>query len=304
MSSCLITVIIPAYNYASTLERSVSSVVRQLDKYAELILVDDGSTDDTKQLIDVLCEKFPKKFRVFFKKNGGAASARNFGISKAKGTYFVFLDADDEMAENALLSLKNHIQRNPETEFIIGAHYSVLQNGRKKLHIPTKLPVSAFKRVRDYLIAKKISLSNGACAMHRRIFDSICYPEHFRNSEDIPVFAFSLANCKCSNLDTPLVYIHKHHDSLRHDFGITESVGVGLVEEVFSDTYLSQDMQPLKKEYLAQRLLSLFRVAYQAGHNALALSYYCKAIIVDWSVIFKIAYTKKFFISFIKRAKN
>jgi glycosyltransferase involved in cell wall biosynthesis len=304
MSSYLITVIIPAYNYASTLERAVSSVARQLDEHSELIVVDDGSTDNTKQMLHVLQQRFPNKFRAFSKKNGGAASARNFGITKAKGTYFVFLDADDEMAEGALLSLKMHIENNPETEFIVGAHYSVSLDGKKKLHTPIKLSASAFNKVRDYLINKKISLSNGACAMHKRIFENIRYPERFRNSEDIPVFAFALANCKCSNLDSPLAYIYKHKDSLRHHFEITESVGLALVEEVFSQSYLSQDIQSLKSEYMAQRLLSLFRVAYQSGHYALARSYYWRAVIVCWPIIFKIGYTKKFLRTFIKRAKN
>lgn len=295
MSGCLISVIIPTYNYAHTLVRAASSVITQLDSDSELIIVDDGSIDNTKTIIEALHERFPSKFRAFLKKNGGAASARNFGINQAKGRYFVFLDADDAMNNGALEALKAHIQRYPQSEFIIGAHYAIEVNGKTKLHFPTKLPSSAFKRVEDYLINKKISLSNGACAMHKRIFENIRYPEQFRNSEDIPVFAYALANCNCSNLNSPLAYIYKHDDSLRHHFSNTENVGVALVDEVFSNRYLQKDIQSLKSKYMAQRLLSLFRVAYQSGHYALARSYYRQAILVNWRVAFKISYLRKFF---------
>ena len=295
MSARLISVIIPAYNYAHTLERAVSSVISQLDSDSELIIIDDGSTDNTKKIIEAMHERFPIKFKSFSKENGGAASARNFGINKARGEYLVFLDADDEMADGALTALRAHIQQYPQSEFIIGAHYTVDVNGKRKLHLPVKLPSSPFRRVKDYLINKKISLSNGACAMHKRIFDNIRYPEQFRNSEDIPVFTYALANCSCSNLNSPLAYIYKHGDSLRHHFVNTENVGIALVDEVFSNRYLQKDIQLLKPQYMAQRLLSLFRVAYQSGQYDLARSYYRKAVLVNWGVIFKISYFRKFF---------
>lgn len=294
MGACMISVIIPTYNYANTLERALVSVLDQLDEDCELIIIDDGSTDNTKDLVAEWLKKNPNQFRFFQKENGGAASARNFGVTKAKGSYFIFLDADDLMADGAIEALKEHIAKYPKAEFIIGAHYSVSANNRKKLHVPNKLPSSAFKRVKYYLIDKKISLSNGACAMHRRIFDNIQYPEQFKNSEDISVFTYALANCNCVNLNKPMAYIYKHHDSLRHDFDKTEDVGLALVDEVFSNRYVTKDIQILKSQYMAQRLLSLFRVAYESGRYTLARSYYKKAFIVNWKIVFKFNYLKKF----------
>lgn len=294
MRACMISVIIPTYNYANTLERALVSVIGQLDEDCELIIIDDGSTDNTKQRIEEWLKKFPNQFRFFQKENGGAASARNFGVTKAKGAYLVFLDADDLMADGALEALKSHVVKYPKAEFIIGAHYSVGANNRKKLHIPPKLPISSFNRVKFYLIDKKISLSNGACAMHRRIFDTIQYPEQFKNSEDIPVFTYALANCNCVNLNKPMAYIYKHDDSLRHDFDKTEDVGIALVDEVFSNLYMTEDIRFLKSQYMAQRLLSLFRVAYESGRYTVARSYYKKALMINWKIIFKVNYLKKF----------
>ena len=94
----LISVVIPAYNYAATLPRAVESVLVQLDEAsAELIVIDDGSTDDTPVIIEALLAARPQ-FRSLRKENGGAASVRNRGIREARGTYLIFLDADDELA--------------------------------------------------------------------------------------------------------------------------------------------------------------------------------------------------------------
>jgi glycosyltransferase involved in cell wall biosynthesis len=300
MATCMISVIIPTYNYAHTLERALYSVVTQLDENCELIIIDDGSTDNTRFLVEGWLKKLPNQFRFFQKENGGAASARNFGVSKSNGLYLVFLDADDLMADGALEALKAQIIKYPKAEFIIGAHYSVSANNRKKLHLPYKLPVSAFTRVKYYLIDKKISLSNGAWAMHRCIFDNIKYPEQFKNSEDIPVFTYALANCNCVNLNKAMAHIYKHNDSLRHDFDKTEDVGITLVDEVFNSLYISEEIQALKSQYKAQRLLSLFRVAYESGRYTLARSYYKKACITNWKVVFKISYTKKILKTLIK----
>ena len=135
--------------------------------------------------------------------------------------------------------------------------------------------------------------------MHRCIFDNIKYPEKFKNSEDIPVFTYALANCNCVNLNKPMAYIYKHDDSLRHDFDKTEDVGVALVDEVFNSLYISEEIQALKSQYMAQRLLSLFRVAYQSRQYTLARSYYWQAILLDWCAIFKINYLRKFLRSFV-----
>jgi glycosyltransferase involved in cell wall biosynthesis len=86
-----VSVIIPTYNRADFIEDAVESVLCQTYKDYEIIIVDDGSTDSTK---DVL-QKFHNKIRYIYKNNGGEASARNTGIKHAQGEYIAFLDSDD-----------------------------------------------------------------------------------------------------------------------------------------------------------------------------------------------------------------
>lgn len=89
-----VSVIIPAFNAEQTIINSLNSVlVQQFEENFEIIVVDDGSKDRTKDKIEPLLQN--GKVHYFFQENGGAASARNYGIKKAKGKYIGFLDADD-----------------------------------------------------------------------------------------------------------------------------------------------------------------------------------------------------------------
>ncbi len=300
MPKLLFSVIIPTYNYGHTLKRAVLSVSNQLDKDVELIVIDDGSTDHTTEIINQLKIELSLKIKFFHKPNGGLAATRNFGISKASGDYLVFLDADDEMAEGAISAMRSHLASNPESMMLIGAHYSVFVSGRRKLHTPNTLPDSAHDRLKGYLLDKTISISNGACAKHKRIFKSILYPEQFRNSEDIPVFAYVLSNYYCTTLDYPLAFIHKHDDSLRHNATYAESVGLHLVDEVFHPSRISVELQTLKKPFLAQRLLSLSRVCHENKRHLQCTQFFNQALKSNWRVIFNWPYTKKFILSLLQ----
>ncbi|MBF0676473.1 glycosyltransferase family 2 protein [Pseudomonas sp.] len=297
----LISVIIPAYNYAETLPRAVESVMAQLHEIsAELIVIDDGSQDSTPKVIDKLLVAHQGRFRAIRKENGGLASVRNRGIEEAKGKYLIFLDADDEMAPGALSAFKQHLLENPESRMVIGGHLAISENGKRREHLPTALSSDPLTRLRDYLLEKRIALSNGACAMHREVFLRGNYPERFRSAEDIPVFSQVLANYNCTVLAKPMAIIYKHEDSLRHQFSHAKSGGLSLVDEVFSPQRLGKEFQVLKKDFYVQRCLSLLRSAYNAGDVGVAKKYFLLALKKDWRVIAKGSYVRKFFRLLVK----
>lgn len=90
----LISVIIPVYNVEEYLHYAIESLEKQTYKNFEIILVNDGSTDNSGELCDEYSEKY-SNVRVFHKENGGLSDARNFGVQKAKGEFITFLDPDD-----------------------------------------------------------------------------------------------------------------------------------------------------------------------------------------------------------------
>lgn len=90
----MISVIVPVYNVVNHLEKSINSVLNQTNDDFELILVNDGSTDNSGKI----CDEFSKKdsrIKVFHKENGGVSSARNLGIDESQGDYILFVDGDD-----------------------------------------------------------------------------------------------------------------------------------------------------------------------------------------------------------------
>ena len=95
----LISVIIPVYNVEDYLHYAIESLEKQTYKNFEIILVNDGSTDDSGKLCDEYSEKY-SNVRVFHKENGGLSDARNFGLQYANGRYVAFVDSDDYIEKN------------------------------------------------------------------------------------------------------------------------------------------------------------------------------------------------------------
>ena len=97
-----VSVIIPTYNRGEYLRKiSIPSVLRQTWRNVEIIIVDDGSTDNTKSVVEFFCEN-DSRVKYFYKENGGQGSARNFGLKKSSGDFVIFLDSDDAFLGDAL----------------------------------------------------------------------------------------------------------------------------------------------------------------------------------------------------------
>jgi glycosyltransferase involved in cell wall biosynthesis len=92
----LVTIILPCYNRATLLPRALESIIAQTYKNWELLIIDDGSTDNSVAVIKPYIEKYPAIRYYSLDKNAGACVARNRGITQAKGEYIAFLDSDDE----------------------------------------------------------------------------------------------------------------------------------------------------------------------------------------------------------------
>lgn len=122
-----LSVIIPVYNGSKYLEKAVNSVTACKDKDFEIILIDDGSTDDTPALCDTLQEK-DSRIHTFHIENLGVSNARNFGIEKARGEFLTFLDADDEFFAGAFEKAKADLV-NKENDLIIYPYSITDENG-------------------------------------------------------------------------------------------------------------------------------------------------------------------------------
>ena len=121
-----ISVIVPVYNVEQYLERCVASIINQTYKNLEIILVNDGSTDNSGQLCDELAKK-DYRIRVIHKKNGGLSDARNVGIAEAEAELIGFIDSDDYIDEDMYEMLINNLKA-VNADLSMCGHYDVYHN--------------------------------------------------------------------------------------------------------------------------------------------------------------------------------
>ena len=115
MGNALISIIIPVYNAASYLERSVGSVRNQTYKNLEIITVDDGSKDDSLKILNGFASS-DSRIRVVHKENGGSSTARNAGLKEATGEYIGFIDADDYIEPDMYENLAKILDEDPKAD--------------------------------------------------------------------------------------------------------------------------------------------------------------------------------------------
>lgn len=291
-SEVLISVVIPTYNYGHLLPRALDSVLAQWGSDLELIVVDDGSTDETAAILTDYSARFPQ-VQVSRQANAGAAAARNYGIRQASGRYVLLLDADDELVIGAFDEMRSVLEVSPSADVVLGAQISVETDGRERLRLPTPVPTaSARVLVRQYLLQKRISMSHCCTLFARWLLLQRPYPETLRTGEDIAVFAFLLVNGRFAFTRRPLARIYKHRDSLRHNRHDEEDVALGMVREVFAS--LPAECQSLIKRYKAQRYLSLFRAALLADDKVKARRFYLTALSLSPLQALRGSYLRKF----------
>ena len=128
MSNELISIIVPVYNVEQYLIKCVDSIINQTYTNIEIILVDDGSTDNSGNLCELLAKK-DSRIVVYHKENGGLSSARNFGIDKANGEFIGFIDSDDYIDNDMYETLHNLIKKDKSDVSMCGL-YNIYSNVR------------------------------------------------------------------------------------------------------------------------------------------------------------------------------
>lgn len=122
MDHPLVSVIMPAYNAEEYIAESIDSVVDQTYKNWELIIIDDGSTDNTKAIAKKRAEK-DNRVQYLYQENGKQGKARNYGINKSKGEYIAFLDADDLWVKEKLEIQIQFLKKHPKIDLVFSKGY-------------------------------------------------------------------------------------------------------------------------------------------------------------------------------------
>ena len=166
MNTPMISVVIPVYNIEKYLERCVTSVQEQTYTNLEIVLVDDGSTDESGLICDKLAAK-DSRIRVFHKENGGSSSARNLGIAKAGGEYIGFVDSDDYISRDMYELLYQAMQQYDAPIAQIGRD-EVDEQGRALPNICEPPKEETFYESEVFL--KELLMHRGDCSFCTKLF--------------------------------------------------------------------------------------------------------------------------------------
>lgn len=255
-----VSVIIPTYNRKDYVTEAIDSVLNQTYKDFEVIVVDDGSTDGTGE---ILKEKYRNKIRYFYKENSGCASARNYGIRNALGEYIAFLDSDDKYLPKKLEDQIRILEKNKEIGFVYSDSYSFGSN--KQRLVPCVRPDKHYSVT--YGLFMMTFMANGSFVVRRKCIDiSGYYNEQMRYNEDTDLLLRLSVNCKA-------YYSKKPTFAYRIHVGRKSGNNIGLLESVYfssqsflrehrffrkkigrkADKRLGQIKLDLSMEYLVQR---------------------------------------------------
>ncbi|MDY3206012.1 glycosyltransferase family 2 protein [Clostridium baratii] len=174
-----LSVIIPVYNVEEYLVETLDSVVNQtMDNY-EIILVNDGSTDNSQSIIDDYAKRYENIVSIY-QENSGPGKARNKGIDVSRGEYIIFVDSDDIIPRDALLKRYNHAIDNNADIAVCATH---LYDGEKDWPIKNHFLEEGFKNITNDL---ELLWMMGPCnkIYKKRIIEDIRFPEDINYGED------------------------------------------------------------------------------------------------------------------------
>ena len=211
----MISIIVPVYNTDQYLNRCVDSIINQTYKNLEIILVDDGSTDNSGKI----CDEYKKKdsrIIVIHKTNGGMSSARNAGLDIATGNYIAFVDSDDYIAVNMMDTMRTYIIDN-DVDMAVCGYTSLTENkillecGKaviSGIYNPEKLfesETAHIDGIKDRVSLYTESLTNKL--YKRYIFDDLRL-KIGKNHEDFYLMHYIIIKCKKVYLSNDLLYFY------------------------------------------------------------------------------------------------
>lgn len=253
------SVIIPTYNRAAFLSKSISSVVEQSFEDWELIVVDDGSTDDTKTCVERFSDA---RIKYVYQENAERSAARNNGITHASGTYILFLDSDDVLQPDTLAVLHDFIHQHGEPVAVFGTTLVYEENVRN-----TSLWTGA---TATELLSTKSVIPVSQCA-HRDCFIDNRFDTRFTLWEDTHVWLRILQQFPVLVVPAACIRVAVHQESsVFKTFHSVEIKDAHRYRDAVSDLLNYPDLFPLKdyEQLLNAYIFSKYQMyIYQARMN-------------------------------------
>lgn len=214
-----ISVIIPVYNAGKYIKKCILSVINQTLKDIEIIVVNDGSIDNSLKIINKLSKEYPNRLKIYTKENGGAGSARNLGLEKAKGEFIKFVDADDYLDKNILEKMYNIAKEN-NVSLVRGNYKTILGFIRIKDKCSWSdinyNKIVDVKKNKDYIVTETSGIGNKL--IKRDLIGDLRFPESTK-WEDLAIMPPIIASSnKLFHMDEPVYNYRVNMNTTIKDF--------------------------------------------------------------------------------------
>lgn len=268
-----VSVIIPCYNRAEILPRAIDSALKQTVPPSEIVVVDDGSTDDSAEI----AEQFGGPIRVIRQRNAGAAAARNCGIRDAKGDWIAFLDSDDEWAPTKLARQLEAAAEFPESQLVFCD--TVVQNNLDVL-LPSRFALGG-------LYGAEIDTRNGFAQYDRTLFSNMItqsrvitsavmvrsrlpelqFPEHIWGSEDWALWLKLALRYSFVSVNEKLVTMYQQGDNISSRTAKLFRNNIKVLDDLLQIHELSPSERQNVSDYLRQQRVAAVYYSLISGET-------------------------------------
>jgi glycosyltransferase involved in cell wall biosynthesis len=268
-----VSVVIPSWNRSALVRRALDSVFAQTRLPDEVIVVDDGSTDDTAAAVR---DRFPA-VRLIAQENRGVSAARNAGIREAKGELVAFLDSDDEWVTRKLERQLEAMRRNPGT-LLCHTDEIWIRRGRRVN------PMKKHRKFGGELFERALSLcaiSPSASLVHRRLFEELgLFDESLPACEDYDFWLRVTARFPVLYVDEPLtVKYGGHQDQLSRRYFGMDRFRIQALEKILASGSLRPDYRIAAEATLREKVRIYANGARRRGNEEEAARYEAKLVL-------------------------
>ena len=206
----MISVVIPLYNKEASIKQSLMSVLSQSYQDFEVVIVDDGSTDNSVAKVEEIQDS---RIRLIRQENGGPSKARNTGVKHARGEWIVLLDADDELLPDALNIFSKAINDNSSVDIFDANKYILVGDTKTLGYHPVQGKIE--KPFEEWFFGR-ISPGNGTSAFRRSFFMNYLFDEHIRRFEDAALLMKQLPFARVYSLKQPTMLFNRNFAEASH----------------------------------------------------------------------------------------
>ena len=260
-----VSVIIPVYNAEKYLQQCISSIANQTMKDIEILVINDGSTDNSLNILDELSQKYKGTLKIFDKENGGAGSARNIGIENASGEFIKFVDADDYLKADILEKMYN-IAKEHNVKLVRGNYRTIIGPIRAEDKYSWSdvqgSKVIDVRKIKDYIVTETPGIGNKLIS--RNLIGDLRFPEKTK-WEDLAIMPVIVASSeKLFHIDEPVYNYRVNMNTTIKDF-INKIPNILDIIKCLENIEKQMELRGLSEEYKNQIeslyiLHTLFRV--------------------------------------------